>query len=183
MLGSVRRPRRLDRLPEQYFMRLLARVQEATARDGEPIVDLGRGNPDVAPPPHVIEALVESAREQTARMHGYAPFSGLPELRRAIADRYARHYGVELDPERAAQLGQAGERRVAVHARRLLPGALDKGLDHVWRRRNVRVAATEIDERLAVAGGRSGDAREQRSEVLLRKELEKVRTRAHAPRC
>jgi aminotransferase len=100
MLGSVRRPRRLDRLPEQYFMRLLARVQEAAARDGEPIVDLGRGNPDVAPPPHVIEALVDSAREQTATVHGYAPFSGLPELRRAIADRYARQYGVEIDAER-----------------------------------------------------------------------------------
>ena len=100
MLGAVKRPRRLDRLPEQYFMGLLARVQEAAAEGGEPIVDLGRGNPDVPPPPHVIEALVESAREQTARVHGYAPFSGLPELRRAIAKRYAAHYGVELDPER-----------------------------------------------------------------------------------
>jgi aminotransferase len=99
MLGGVKRPRRIDRLPEQYFMQLLARVQDAAARDGEPLVDLGRGNPDVPPPPHVIEALVESAREQTARVHGYAPFSGLPELRRAIADRYAQHYDVELDSE------------------------------------------------------------------------------------
>ena len=99
MLGAVKRPNRLDRLPEQYFMRLLAQVQDAAAQDGEPLVDLGRGNPDVPPPPHVIEALVESAREQTARVHGYAPFAGLAELRRAIADRYARNYGVELDPE------------------------------------------------------------------------------------
>jgi aminotransferase len=96
----VKRPRRLDRLPEQYFMQLLARVQAAAASVGDPLVDLGRGNPDVPPPPHVIEALVESAREQTARVHGYAPFSGLPELRRALADRYANEYGVELDPER-----------------------------------------------------------------------------------
>jgi len=81
-------------------MRLLARVQEAATRDGEPLVDLGRGNPDVPPPPHVIEALVASAREETPRVHGYAPFSGLPELRRALADRYAELYGVELDPER-----------------------------------------------------------------------------------
>jgi aminotransferase len=81
-------------------MRLLAQVQDAAAQDGEPLVDLGRGNPDVPPPPHVIDALVESAREQTARVHGYAPFGGLAELRRAIADRYTRHYGVELDPDR-----------------------------------------------------------------------------------
>jgi L-glutamine---4-(methylsulfanyl)-2-oxobutanoate aminotransferase len=96
----VKRPRRLDRLPEQYFMRLLARVQEAAADGGEPLVDLGRGNPDVPPPAHVIDALVESAREETPRIHGYAPFSGLPELRRALAGRYAALYGVELDPER-----------------------------------------------------------------------------------
>ena len=87
MLGRVKTPRRLDRLPEQYFMRLLARVQDVAARGGEPLVDLGRGNPDVPPPRHVIEALVESAREQSARVHGYAPFSGLAELRRALAAR------------------------------------------------------------------------------------------------
>ena len=81
-------------------MRLLARVQEAAARDGEPLVDLGRGNPDVPPPPHVIDALVATARESTQRVHGYAPFSGLRALRRAIAARYAERYGVELDPDR-----------------------------------------------------------------------------------
>jgi L-glutamine---4-(methylsulfanyl)-2-oxobutanoate aminotransferase len=96
----VERPARLDRLPEQYFMRLLARVQDAGARGGEPLVDLGRGNPDVPPPAHVIEALVESARQQTSAVHGYAPFAGLRELKEAIAARYATHYGVELDPER-----------------------------------------------------------------------------------
>jgi L-glutamine---4-(methylsulfanyl)-2-oxobutanoate aminotransferase len=47
------RPRRLDRLPEQYFSALLARVAAAAARDGEPLVDLGRGNPDIGPPAHV----------------------------------------------------------------------------------------------------------------------------------
>jgi aminotransferase len=96
----VKRPQRLDRLPEQYFMRLLARVQEEAARDGEPLVDLGRGNPDIPPPAHVVEALVESARESTTAVHGYAPFSGLKQLREAIANRYASEYGVSLDPER-----------------------------------------------------------------------------------
>jgi len=96
----VKRPARLDRLPEQYFMRLLARVREAAALGGEPLVDLGRGNPDVPPPPHVIEALVDSARESRAAVHGYAPFSGFPQLRAAIADRYRNLYGVQLDPER-----------------------------------------------------------------------------------
>jgi aminotransferase len=94
------RPQRIERLPEQYFTSLLARVAAVAAEDGEPLLDLGRGNPDVPPPPHVVEALVETAREPTAAVHGYAPFAGLPELREAIAARYDDVYGVALDPHR-----------------------------------------------------------------------------------
>ena len=91
------RPNRLERLPEQYFGALLARVAAAAALDGEPIVDLGRGNPETGPPQHVVEALAEAANRRTA--DGYAPFRGLPELRAALAERYATVYGVELDPD------------------------------------------------------------------------------------
>jgi aminotransferase len=91
-------PRRLERLPQQYFTQLLARVAEAAAREGEPVLDLGRGNPEVGPPPHVVEALAKAAARPD--VHGYAPFAGLPELKEAIADRYADVYGVELDPRR-----------------------------------------------------------------------------------
>jgi L-glutamine---4-(methylsulfanyl)-2-oxobutanoate aminotransferase len=96
----MKRPRRFDRLPEQYFMRLLAQVQAAAAAGGEPLVDLGRGNPDVPPPHHVVDALTASANEHMPRVHGYAPFAGLPELKHAISARYTDAYGVELDPER-----------------------------------------------------------------------------------
>jgi L-glutamine---4-(methylsulfanyl)-2-oxobutanoate aminotransferase len=91
------RPQRLERLPRQYFADLLRRVAEAAAAEGKPLVDLGRGNPEVGPPPHVSERLAEVGRED--RSHGYPPFRGLPELRRAIAERYATLYGVELDPD------------------------------------------------------------------------------------
>lgn len=92
------RPARLDRLPPQYFTALLARVAAAAQERGEPLVDLGRGNPEVGPPPHVIERLAQVASEQ--RAHGYPPFRGLPELREAIAERYRTEYGVELHPHR-----------------------------------------------------------------------------------
>jgi L-glutamine---4-(methylsulfanyl)-2-oxobutanoate aminotransferase len=92
------RPARLERLPEQYFAVLLARVAEAVAAGGQPPLDLGRGNPDVPPPAHVVEALRRAAGEPEA--HGYPPFAGLPELKEAVAARYAAVYGVELDPER-----------------------------------------------------------------------------------
>jgi L-glutamine---4-(methylsulfanyl)-2-oxobutanoate aminotransferase len=91
-------PDRIERLPEQYFMALLARVAAAAAEDGEPLVDLGRGNPEVGPPAHVVEALAASAARPD--VHGYAPFAGLPALKEAIAARYRDVYGVELDPAR-----------------------------------------------------------------------------------
>ena len=63
-LRAVRgRPDRLNRLPEQYFAGLLARVAAAVAEHGDEVIDLGRGNPDVPPPAHVVERLAEVARE------------------------------------------------------------------------------------------------------------------------
>src|SRR5207247_2666853 len=81
-----------------YFMALLARVAGAAAEEGETLVDLGRGNPEIGPPPHVVEALARSAARPD--VHGYAPFAGLPALKAAIAARYADVYGVSLAPAR-----------------------------------------------------------------------------------
>jgi aminotransferase len=79
-------------------MALLARVAAAASAEGDPVVDLGRGNPEVGPPPHVVERLAAGTAKPSA--HGYAPFRGLPALREAITERYAAVYGVELDPAR-----------------------------------------------------------------------------------
>jgi aminotransferase len=91
------RPARLERLPEQYFVALLGRVSAAAEQAGPPLVDLGRGNPEVGPPPHVIEALRTSALDPS--VHGYPPIRGLRSTKEAIAARYRDVYGVELDPE------------------------------------------------------------------------------------
>jgi L-glutamine---4-(methylsulfanyl)-2-oxobutanoate aminotransferase len=91
-------PDRINRLPEQYFSALLANVAAATTRGGEPLVDLGRGNPEVGPPEHVVRALAESAERHD--VHGYAPFAGVPALKDAIAVRYGEVYGVHVDPAR-----------------------------------------------------------------------------------
>jgi aminotransferase len=94
-------PRLIQRLPEQYFARIVAAAAAARAQPGERFIDLGRGNPDLPPPPHAIEALRAAALEtSTPVVHGYAPFGGHMELREAIARRYRLDHGVELDPER-----------------------------------------------------------------------------------
>lgn len=91
------RPARLERLPDQYFVSLLGRVAAAAAESGPPLVDLGRGNPETGPPPHVVEALRASALD--AHVHGYPPIRGLARTKEALARRYRDVYGVALDPE------------------------------------------------------------------------------------
>jgi L-glutamine---4-(methylsulfanyl)-2-oxobutanoate aminotransferase len=91
-----RRPERLQRL-QQYFVTLLGRVAAEASREGPPLVDLGRGNPETGPPAHVVEALSAAARDPG--VHGYAPIRGLRQTREAIAGRYRDLYGVKLDPE------------------------------------------------------------------------------------
>jgi len=88
-------------LPEQYFAGILAAAAAARGQPGPPLVDLGRGNPDLPPPGHAVEALrAAAANTAGVAIHGYPPFSGLPELRAAIAEHYAREHGVALDPDR-----------------------------------------------------------------------------------
>src|SRR5688572_1456425 len=88
---------RIRRLPPYVFAEVNAMKAAARAR-GEDVVDLGMGNPDGAPPAHVIDKLAEVARNP--RAHRYSASRGIAGLRKAQAAYYARRFGVELDPER-----------------------------------------------------------------------------------
>src|SRR6185436_18003579 len=73
----------------------------ARAQPGPRFIDLGRGNPDLPPPPRAVDAVREAMLETaTPAVHGDPPFDGQPALREAIAARYAAEHGVVLDPER-----------------------------------------------------------------------------------
>jgi len=87
---------RIKRLPPYVIAEVNAMRAAARAR-GEDIIDLGMGNPDLPPPPHVIEKLCEVARKPDA--HGYSASKGISGLRRAQAGYYGRRFGVDLDPE------------------------------------------------------------------------------------
>jgi LL-diaminopimelate aminotransferase len=87
---------RLSLLPPYPFARWAAHV-EAARGNGLDVIRLDIGNPDLPPPAPVVQALAQSARRPDR--HGYAGYRGLPALRRAIADYYARRFGVTLDPE------------------------------------------------------------------------------------
>ncbi len=92
----MKRAARLADLPPYPFARWAAEVARAQGR-GLDVIRLDIGNPDLPPPPPVIEALCASARE--AEHHGYAGYRGLPALRQAMSDYYMRRFGVMVDPE------------------------------------------------------------------------------------
>lgn len=88
--------RRIENLPPYVFAEVDAQ-KRAARRAGEDVVDLGFGNPDIPSPPMAVDKLVEAARNP--RNHRYSASRGIPNLRKAVADRYRRRFGVEVDPE------------------------------------------------------------------------------------
>ena len=74
---------RIKRLPP-YVIAEVNAMRAAARGAGEDIIDLGMGNPDLPPPPHVIEKLCEVAQKPDA--HGYSASRGIPGLRKAQAN-------------------------------------------------------------------------------------------------
>ncbi|MTJ83794.1 MAG: LL-diaminopimelate aminotransferase [Telmatospirillum sp.] len=87
---------RLKRLPPYVFAEVNAMKARARAA-GEDIIDLGMGNPDQPTPAHIVDKLVEAARNP--RAHRYSMSRGIPGLRKALAGYYQRRFNVDLDPE------------------------------------------------------------------------------------
>jgi len=88
--------RRIGNLPPYVFAEVNAKKLEAR-RAGTDVIDLGFGNPDIPSPPEVVDKLIEAAKNP--RNHRYSASRGIPNLRKAVADRYRRKYGVVLDPD------------------------------------------------------------------------------------
>lgn len=86
---------RLSTVSEYYFSTKLKEVARLNA-EGQDIISLAIGSPDMPPSEETINVLCEQARR--ADTHGYQPTIGTPELRTAMAGFYKRWYGVELDP-------------------------------------------------------------------------------------
>jgi len=88
---------RLEHVPPYPFAAIGKRVRELRGL-GHDVITLDIGSPDLPPRKEVIDALHNSAMDQSH--HGYGGFTGIPELREAFAGYYARRFGVELDPDR-----------------------------------------------------------------------------------
>ena len=99
-MKTIEPARRINAVSEYYFSKKLKEVAEMNER-GLDVISLGVGSPDLPPAEDAIEVLCQSARQ--ADVHGYQPYAGIPELRRAFADWYKKWYGVELNPNTEIQ--------------------------------------------------------------------------------
>lgn len=82
--------RQIAALPTTIFtvMSELARAHDA--------INLGQGFPDTEGPQDMVQAAADALLDGRNQ---YAPLTGLPELRRAVADSNARFQGLEIDAE------------------------------------------------------------------------------------
>jgi alanine-synthesizing transaminase len=87
---------RISRLPP-YVFEEVNRLKARLRADGVDIIDFGMGNPDMPTPRHIVDKLIETARDPKSGR--YSASRGIAGLRRAIAGYYRRRFGVELDPE------------------------------------------------------------------------------------
>lgn len=77
--------------------------------EGVDVLDFALGEPDFPTPENVQQAAIKALR---AGQTHYTPAAGIPELRQAIADHYARHHGL---PTRAEQVVVSNGAKHALH--------------------------------------------------------------------
>jgi alanine-synthesizing transaminase len=89
----------MERLPP-YVFKVVDKLKMELRRQGEDVIDLGMGNPDIPTPKHIVDKLIEAA--QKPHNYRYSASAGITKLRQAIADWYKRRWDVEIDPEEEA---------------------------------------------------------------------------------
>jgi alanine-synthesizing transaminase len=87
---------RIKRLPP-YVLEEVNKIKARLRAQGTDIIDFGMGNPDMPTPKHIVDKLIETARDPKAGR--YSASKGIIGLRRAMAGYYKRRFGVELNPD------------------------------------------------------------------------------------
>ncbi len=93
---EVRFADRVSRLPPYMFGRINNALYQKR-RAGSDVIDLGMGNPSDPPQDVVVQKLIAAALDEGN--HGYSKSNGILNLRKEVAAKYQRKYGVRLDPE------------------------------------------------------------------------------------
>ncbi|MCR5875737.1 LL-diaminopimelate aminotransferase [Phenylobacterium sp. J426] len=87
---------RIRRLPP-YVFEEVNKIKGRLRGQGVDIIDFGMGNPDMPTPKHIVDKLVETARDPKAGR--YSASKGIGGLRKAMAGYYGKRFGVKLNPD------------------------------------------------------------------------------------
>ncbi|VAX37807.1 Aspartate aminotransferase [hydrothermal vent metagenome] len=87
---------RVSRLPPYLFGKINKLKYEKRV-SGVDVIDLGMGNPTDPPDPLISEKLAEALAD--SRNHRYSVSNGIGNLRKEVAKRYWKKYGVRLEPD------------------------------------------------------------------------------------
>ncbi|MBI4340661.1 MAG: LL-diaminopimelate aminotransferase [Candidatus Omnitrophica bacterium] len=95
MTNAYEKAERLRQLPPYLFVEI-DKAKRKLLAEGQDVIDLGVGDPDLPTPPHIVAALKQAVDDPAN--HRYSFTEGIKELREAIARWYDRRFGVALDP-------------------------------------------------------------------------------------
>ena len=87
---------RLQAVEEYYFSTKLREIRKRIA-EGQDIINLGIGSPDLPPSPEVLQTLIEAAGKPNN--HAYQPYKGVQALRSSFCTWYQHTFEVAVDPE------------------------------------------------------------------------------------
>jgi LL-diaminopimelate aminotransferase len=103
---------RLRNLPPYVFAEIEAKKQELEAK-GVAVLDLGRGDPDLPTPEHIVQRLKEALA--LPQYNRYPSYVGITEFRRAAARWFKKRFGASFDPENEV-ISLIGSKEGVAHA-------------------------------------------------------------------
>ncbi|HET6938068.1 MAG TPA: pyridoxal phosphate-dependent aminotransferase [Nocardioides sp.] len=116
---SRRVSQRLGAIAESATLKVDAKAKALKA-EGRPVIGFGAGEPDFATPDYIVDAAVDAARQPAN--HRYTPAGGLPELKKAIAEKTRRDSGLEVEPSQVLVTNGGKQAIYAAFAAMLDPG-------------------------------------------------------------
>src|SRR3990170_3633424 len=92
---------RVKRLPPYLFAEIEKLIKQKKAQ-GVDLISLSIGDPDLPPPPFIIDALKTEVAD--LKNHNYSFSQGEPDFRQAVADWYKTRFHVDLEQEQVVAL-------------------------------------------------------------------------------
>src|SRR5688572_22331729 len=110
---------RIGAIAESATLKVDAKAKALKA-EGRPVIGFGAGEPDFPTPDYIVEAAVEACR--VPANHRYTPAGGLPELKKAIAEKTRRDSGYAVEPSQVLVTNGGKQAIYSAFATMLDPG-------------------------------------------------------------